>query len=543
MSSAITETSVVFDALVNGRGTAKAAAIKAIEDGSSGIDRERLKILVNDALLKEYVPPPPNDPEEDMITSDTRCWLLSALGRLCGDDPEAGATVRRHLGAAYEPYYWARFWAFEGLIASNPPDLQALARGIEKREGEAEVVRNLATAVLASRGDAEPLRKIQEDLNVEPKTPQEHRALWATLRALRVVPIANINIVNRMCALVGKGAYEDVTYDAIIALGKLKPGTRQAENAAHALAQYLTRFRWPMYQAMRARALFSLGNLRVERSAPVLVEELSDDSPAITYEAARALEKVLGVRMAVPRVIEAATKAGRGQLDKYASALRWMNRARVVEELEAAMLSGADDQQEIARGLLSEIGGLQALQKLRARTVAINQYMSVLEEAEKKIRELFEASLREARSGFKLATLMDVTVFTVGIGLIVASAVMALRSGGGLDQWAGVSPATTVSTGALGVLGVLYGILIAKPREKIQESIDNLMQLKVVFLGYLRQLHQTDQAYTRRMLENEPLDADEVRRFADMVNTIMTAAVQELRGREKTPTQEHIARA
>jgi hypothetical protein len=47
-----------------------------------------------------------------------------------------------------------------------------------------------------------------------------------------------------------------------------------------------------------------------------------------------------------------------------------------------------------------------------------------------------------------------------------------------------------------------------------------------VFLAYLRRLHQTDQAYTRRLLDDEPITVDQVKGFADVVGEIMEDTVQ-----------------
>lgn len=349
--------------------------------------------------------------------------------------------------------------------------------------------------------------------------------MWATVRALRVVPLVDTAIIKRMCAIVDQGLYTDATHDSIVALSQIPSNAPQAEEIAETLATYVARFRWPMYDSMRTKALIGLGNLRVERTASVLVEELTDGSPSIVYEASRALEKVLGVRTFAVRVLEAATKTGRADADKFGSAPRWMDRLAVVEELEAAMLYGPQDQQDMARTLLSEVGGLQAFHKLRARTNAINQYMEALEKAEAAVRTLFETSIHEAQKGFRAAITMDVAVFAVGLGLILASAVMVLAFRGSLDQWAGLGAGVTAGTG---VLGVLYGTLVAKPRQQVRASVDHLMYLKVVFLAYLRQLHQADQAYTRRIIENEPLTPEEVNGFSAMISATMSNAIQQL---------------
>jgi hypothetical protein len=278
-----------------------------------------------------------------------------------------------------------------------------------------------------------------------------------------------------------------------------------------------------MYDSMRTRALVGLGNLRVTRIATVLIEELFDDSPGIVSAASRSLEAVLGVRTATARIMEAAVAADADTQARLAAALRYMDRASVVEELETTMLTGPDAQRAAARNLLSEVGGAQAFQSLKARTTAVTQYMGVLEEAETKIRKLFEDSIIEARHGFKIAASMDIVVFGIGICLVLASAISILVAGRTLDSWAGVG-----ITGGTGVLGVLYVLLIANPRRQVRESVDHLMHLKVVFLAYLRQLHQTDQAYTRRLLDDRDFSVSEVTSFTNMVGNSMTKALSEL---------------
>jgi hypothetical protein len=118
---------------------------------------------------------------------------------------------------------------------------------------------------------------------------------------------------------------------------------------------------------------------------------------------------------------------------------------------------------------------------------------------------------------------MDIVVFGIGIVLVLGSAVSVLRAGGSLDSWAGVG-----ITGGTGLLGVLYGLLIANPRRQVKDSVDHLMHLKVVFLAYLRQLHQIDLAYTRRLLDDREFSAGDVSSFTNMVASSMAKSLSEL---------------
>ena len=149
----------------------------------------------------------------------------------------------------------------------------------------------------------------------------------------------------------------------------------------------------------------------------------------------------------------------------------------------------------------------------------MKQYVDVLERAEDRVRELFEQSVHEAQKGFQLATWMDVTVFGGGIVLILVSAANALLRTGDLETWAGV--------GGVGVLGVVYGLLIANPRQ-VRETVDHLMKIKIIFLAYLRRLHQTDQAYTRLLLDSDKITAEQLKAYSDIVGAIMDATRKQL---------------
>ncbi len=511
----------IFDSLINGQQSEKTKAQASLSDPN--VDQSRLRILILDALSRRFYPR--EDPNEDKEAIWNRMWLLSTLGRISNDDPEAQKVVRNHLYPEEEPDLWARFWALEGLVAAKASDLEDLARKISERERE-PAVRMLAVAILASKGDSESMREIQNGLL---NTQSDTHLYKGTVRALRIVPI--MSAVKGLCAVINKEGFSDVIDEAIIALGQLPSAPSYAESplyyaeiATETLKNFIKKKRtYEFWDGVRTHALSALGNLRVESIAPLLIEELIDDNPAIVREAAKALEKVLGIRTATARILEAGSKYP-DLTKKFADALRWMDRASVVEELETAMVSGHAEQQETARSLLSEVGGTAAFQKLHARTEAMAQYSQLMEKAEEKIRNLFETTIQEARGSYKWATYMDLTVFFLGVVLIAVSAYLVQSKGGTLDSWAGIG-----LTGGGGLLGIIYGTLIAKPRSQIQESVDHLMYIKVIFLAYLRQLHQADQAYSRRMLEDNPLTHQELDEFSKRIEKTLLVTIEELR--------------
>jgi HEAT repeat protein len=502
----------IYKLLTNSRPTDKYKAVQLLGDASTKIDRGVLRSLLLDALKNKYNWEK-DENNDDPSIAFTRSWIINALGRLSSDDETVTEAILHHVNAKTEPDPWARYWALEGLIVGENKKTPEIAKRVAEIDHE-PLVSMLALAYVASTGLQSARKSIAKHLD-------EEDMQWAVLRALRVVPLPFT--VGKLCELVEGGRYTDVTYDAIVALGKLQNGpSNLVLRASQALITASTNMRVsPWKDGMRTAAIAALGNLKVESSGLSLLDELTDDNPAIVKQAATAMEKILGVGTAVNRVAEAAAKSGNEiSVSAYARALQWMNREAVAEELEGLMSSGSTTQQQVARALLSDVGGAVAFDKLRARTAATKQYADVLEQAENRVQVLFEQTVHEAQRGFHLATWMDLIVFGVGITLILVSAANALVKTGDLGVWAGV--------GSVGVLGVLYSLLISNPRRQVRDAVDHLMRVKIIFLAYLRRLHQADQAYTRLLLDNDRITTAELRDYSDMVGVIMEATTKQL---------------
>jgi hypothetical protein len=378
---------------------------------------------------------------------------------------------------------------------------------------DSPLVTDLALAYLAQAGDPALQDKIKQSL-------ENRQTQWPMVRALRVVPLPFT--VDALCRLVDRVEYTDETYSAIVALGRVPHTWAQSPRAAQVLSAAVVSMEGtPWKDGMRTAAIAALGNLKVESHGPLLIKQLGDDNPAVVREAARSTERILGLQTMVQRMVEAATRAGNATtVEALGRALGWLNREAVAEELERLMISGSILQQEMSRTLLSELGGAAAQEKLHARTSAMKQYAQVLERAEDRVQDLFEKTVHEAQRGFQVATLMDLIVFAAGMILLLASAANALLRTGDFATWAGV--------GGVGVAGVLYGLLISNPRKQVRDAVDHLMKVKIVFLAYLRRLHQTDQAYTRLLLENDKITAETLKSYSDIVGATMETTMNQL---------------
>jgi hypothetical protein len=452
----------------------------------------------------------------------TRSWLLSSLGRVADNDETALDTLMKRVSDFTEEAEWARYWALEGAVAGSVPTLGDLAQ-VAKKDLD-DLPKYLGLAVAASFGsDEAAMEQLLDALKSEDLDVQ-----WLALRGLRVAPVLGLErfVVAILEEDLEKDSFDHATYQAVVALGAIPPGSgRAVETAAFALQRLVVDRRNDlMWSEARARALNGLGRLQFPSSAPTLVNELLDGNPATVREAAIALEAVLGTDRSVDRVVEAAGATDEADVVAYAQALRWMDRKAVAERLEQSVVSGQGNAADVARLLLTELGGAVAFQKLRARALSMERYTEVLDNAEASVRQQFEDSIQDARHGYTIATRMDITVFIVGLALLVASATVAVVEEMSLATWA---------SGATGVLAVLYSLFVANPRKQVDEAVDHLMHLKIVFLAYLRQLHQADQVFSRRMLDDEPMTSDDVESFSGIVGSSMLDAITHLRASDQ----------
>ncbi|TET90100.1 MAG: hypothetical protein E3J35_07705 [Methanomassiliicoccales archaeon] len=460
----------------------------------------------------------------------TRAWLLSSLGRLSGKDENALVKAKKHiLDAQYETDQWVRYWTLAGLTVGNPSELKDIAREVKAKEKH-DLVRSLSHAILAEKENdsKKALMDVLED--------EANR--WQALRALRIVYVQEaVMIVIGIVQLYTVDTYRRAEYDpnvylAITALSLVPRGTKEAQNSSKALMGFVDKSRRFLgHDSWRIKALAVLGNLEEKRAESILREELDDDNPLVVRTAARSLEKTVGTREAVGHIVDAAIDSD--NIKKLADALRHMKGLvmggkKVPDELEAAMISGTSERQEAGRKLLMQMGGAEAYEKLRARDSIRREYFGLIQNAEENIRNQHKKFSDSAYETYKTTTTMDLVVFGVGIFFILASALIALFNEGSLEGWAGV-----VLTAIPGTSGTIYGVFVAKPRERIQEAQRELRRLDVVFLGFLRELHYIDQTYTRHILEAEPMSSEDVEKFSKNIQGIMDHALKSLPVKKK----------
>lgn len=512
----------VLDVVRHGSELQREQIQNTVLDGALGTEeRSLLRAKLLDITQKDYHPT--LEQEGDESVGWTRTWLFSLLAIVCDDDPVVREYLLKHLDPQDEPNEWVSYWLLYGLILVKSSLLEEAAAAARTHPKTLVSIMSLA---VTAQGPA----AVQERKQIEQALcSNDWNLKWAALRALRWVILQDNypTILHALCQIVDYASdkiddFERNAYDAIIALGNIHPQTEPARQAAEVLDRFVALARrHPQRAPERRKAIFALGKLRIEK-VDLLLDELVIDDPTMAREAALALEKMVGTRRAAGRIFEKTQQCPNELRTVYADALRWMvDQQQVISELDSRWGSGQAGVEDIARDLLNRVGGALAFERLRVQRSAMDNFNQLMKDTQATVETQFNSTIDASRRGFRIQTWMDRAVFIVGLLFVIITGFAAIFSSS-TAEWVGVGV-----TGGLGILGILYSTLIARPRENITAAVFDQSQLQMIFLGYIRDLNRVDQAYIENILEDKPLTPDEVKKFVAITSDLRTKGMED----------------
>jgi hypothetical protein len=216
------------------------------------------------------------------------------------------------LSLALPSLIWARYRSLEGLISGKNAEAEAVAKTVADTDDDL-MVSMLATAFLGSLGDGKATQKI------------------------RLNPISNGSFVrSQSAARRSTSSFQPPSRRSAKSFKRPKgpailrrrtkqlwrcaryPATGATPQSLHRRSQHASSRCAGRHgkDGMRTGAIAGLGNLKAESSAPVIIEELADDNPAIVREASQSIEKIVGLSVTVIRIVEAASKSGAAATDE-----------------------------------------------------------------------------------------------------------------------------------------------------------------------------------------------------------------------------------
>jgi HEAT repeat protein len=448
-----------------------------------------------------------------------RTWAFSGLAEL--GLPDGLEIVLKHTLCPPEDDAWTRHF-----VLINAASFKSFPRDkILKATHDSEVLpRATAFRLLLTYGEdqyADALVNMLRDIT-------DPNGRWAAARILRNRKELKMNplpdhIEGRfISSLVQIAAdvnlYVDTRWEAIQALASFQQqGTVAAE-----IAKLMMDEKDPAVRRYYLEALTTLN--QPNESQQALLKAIEDKDAQIRQDAASALAKMLTAEKSV-KLIARVALGGEKDPALLVDALRDINSELAAKELRDALSNPDPAVSNRANQLLMALGGQAAAQILmNERTKALDKYTDLLSDADRDARTHFKELMYQAKFSFWLSLVMHTLIFCIGIGLLISSLQQVL--GGGLTtikEWFG--PGGT----AVAALALLLSSFYRDPLRNVRESLNSLMQVDVVFLGYMRQINQIDATFKHMFLDAKDFGTDQMHSTVGEIQAALKETLDEIR--------------
>jgi HEAT repeat protein len=415
---------------------------------------------------------------------------------------------------------YARLYTLDALVqlADTPKrkaDVDALLAACWADDREDLLPRTYAMAAATLHGSRDARLKLAE-MFASATQRRSYWQVWALLRALREVPPGPADgplaalVQDQLMALIrDPQAYNDHCHTAIELLGRFPPSLDVVRGIGEVLVSGANEY-------LRLRAAVTLGVLGDAAASRDLVAAATDENAEVRVQAARSLELCVGTDRAIAALVEAAMEDGATEqgINSFVDALRMLDRDRMRStELLGKVLAGDDrGRAQCAERMLLDLGGWSAVQRLGQRRATLDQLDALLAESEKVVQETFQRTIRQAQASFYFALVVNALVVVVGLVLVGIAVSHLVREPEDLESW--------LLPGGTGVLAVVLNLYFNNPRQNAREDLAALVNVNVLFLGYLRQLNQIDATFKHSYIESRDFS---VRDMQATVNGIQRA--------------------
>ncbi|PWB72051.1 MAG: hypothetical protein C3F07_12570 [Anaerolineales bacterium] len=406
----------------------------------------------------------------------------------------------------------------------------------------------LALAIQASWGDAEATTCLEVLLGSNSFTP-----MWSTCRALEMVSVRGLlGILTRVASDVR--TWPDIRSRCVYAIGKIE-SPASIRSLGHILSN-------DQDALVREAAVDGLVNLGTSRTVKKLIEKTkngSDGSPysitshllgalldqnaQIRYIAAKALFDVMLDRAPndedAAKIDQAKTRARINASEKVVNEIvkeqtelesgvpLLVDALRLIDPPEAEsaamvlsryLFSEDVSVRQRAEKALRLVGGEKAVQTLMGqKSEVLRAYNDLLTKTDEPIQQLFQETMHQARFSFMVSQIMSIVVFVVGIGAIIFGLYTAFQSGNERIEFI-----FGAGTSIIGAIAVLLDLLVRDPHKRVQEATSILLRIKVIFLGYLRQIHQIDATFKHEFIEGgREFGQKDVEKTTRLINAVM----------------------
>ncbi len=472
---------------------------------------------------------------------EVRTWAINVLRER--PDAETYATLLklvRSQTAAEERHAskFCRLYALQALerLADTPEREHETARLLAERyadDDEDGLPRAFAAAVCTLRGSRDARLFLEQRFERAKSQPSWYWPLWALLRALEEVdpgppdgPLANLVRRQLIEAVRDENEYIENRHRAMKVLGRFAARENVVRGIGEVLVSNANEF-------LRLRAAVTLGVLRDRAALRDLVSAVTDPNAEVRVQSARALDSCAGTDDAIAALVDAAmdTKRSDDDIGHFVEALRMLDPDRARSSELLAKVLGGDDRERAQRAerMLLDLGGWSAVQRLTQRRATLEQLDELLSESEKVVQLTFQRTIRQAQASFYFALGVNVLVVIVGLVLVGIAVSHLIDEPGDLKSW--------LLPGGTGVLAVVLNLYFNNPRQNAREDLAALINVNMLFLGFLRQLNQIDATFKHAYIEKRDFDSRDmditVRSIQCAVERALNMAAVHLRFRDR----------
>jgi hypothetical protein len=448
-----------------------------------------------------------------------RTWSLSVLSEI--GSANGTKKVLDHTFDPPETDAWARHFALINAANFIPFPTEQ----IEKATKDTDVLpRATALRLLLANGQdkyAEDLLNMLWDQTVPD-------GIWAAARALRnrsdmkMKPLRN-HIEGQFIDPLIKIAsdtyiYLDTRWEAVQALASFN---HHKGEVASLLGDLLIKDKDATNRRFYLEALLKLNQPNESQAA--LIKAVEDSDAQIRLDAANALKTMLGAEKSIQLLLPTALEREKNTA-LLVDALRDIDSDLAATAMRDALSNPDSKVSTRANQLLTQLGGQAAAQILMSeRAKALKNYTDILNDADKDVREHFKELMSQAKFAFWLSLGMHIIVFIIGVWVLIASLSLALKGGSSaLATWIGVGGA------GASALVILLSAFYRSPLRNVRDSLNALMQVDVVFLGYVRQINQIDATFKHMFLDARDFGTQQMKATVAEIQTSVTAILEEI---------------
>jgi hypothetical protein len=150
------------------------------------------------------------------------------------------------------------------------------------------------------------------------------------------------------------------------------------------------------------------------------------------------------------------------------------------------------------------------MHRLTQRRSTLQTLDNILSESEQAVRSTFKDTVKQAHRNFYFAMGVNVLVVGIGVALIVIAITQLARDPAKLETW--------VLPGGAGVLGIVINGWFNNPRQHARQDLTTLLDVNVIFLGYLRQLNQIDATFKHAYIEGFEFGIDDMKSTVQQID-------------------------